>query len=90
MTGRLIDADKLETHEQLEPMGNGMYDYVQVVYKDDIDTQPTVEAIPISYIQNQIERLERSKTESYHAICYRHLIEEWKMEDGREERGKSR
>ena len=46
---------------------------------------PTVEAIPISYIQNQIERWERSKTESYHAICYRHLIEEWEMERRKEE-----
>lgn len=83
---RLINADKLETHEQLEGLGNGMYDYVEVVYKDDIDAQPTVEAIPISYIQNQIERWERSKTESYHAICYRHLIEEWKMEEKKEEK----
>lgn len=40
---RLIDADALETHEQLEPMGNGMYEYVQVVYKDDIDDAPTIE-----------------------------------------------
>lgn len=38
-----IDADALETHEQLEPMGNGMYEYVQVVYKDDIDNAPTIE-----------------------------------------------
>lgn len=48
---------------------------------------PTVEAIPISYIQNQIERWERSKTESYHAICYRHLIEEWEMETRKENGG---
>ena len=40
---RPIDADALETHEQLEPMGNGMYEYVQVVYKDDIDDAPTIE-----------------------------------------------
>ena len=41
---RLIDADALETHEQLEPMGNGRYEYVQIVYKDDIDAAPTIEA----------------------------------------------
>lgn len=40
---RLIDADKLETHEQLEPLGNGKYEYVEVVYKDDIDDAHTIE-----------------------------------------------
>ena len=40
---RLIDADRLETHEQLEPFGNGNYEYVEVVYKDDIDDAPTIE-----------------------------------------------
>ena len=40
---RLIDADALEPHEQLEPMGNGRYEYVQIVYKDDIDAAPTIE-----------------------------------------------
>lgn len=44
---RLIDADALETHEQLEPMGNGQYEYVEVVYKDDIDDAPTVDAIEV-------------------------------------------
>lgn len=41
---RLIDADKLETHEQLESFGNGNYEYVEVVYKDDIDDAPTIES----------------------------------------------
>lgn len=40
---RLIDADALETHEQLEPCGNGKYEYSEVVYKDDIDNAPTIE-----------------------------------------------
>ena len=43
---RLIDADKLEAHEQLSPLGNGMYDSTFVVYKDDIDEQPTVDVCP--------------------------------------------
>lgn len=43
---RLIDADALKPHEQLEPMGNGRYEYVEVVYKDDIDDAPTIEAEP--------------------------------------------
>lgn len=41
---RLIDADALETHEQIESLGNGMYEYVQVVYKNDIDAAPTIES----------------------------------------------
>ena len=48
---RLIDADALETHEQIEPLGNGKYEYVEVVYKDDIDNAPTIEPqkwIPVS------------------------------------------
>ena len=45
MTGRLIEADKLETHEQLEGLGNGMYEYVKIVYKDDIDVAPTIAAL---------------------------------------------
>lgn len=40
---RLIDADRLEPHEQIEPFGNGNYEYVEVVYKDDIDSAPTIE-----------------------------------------------
>ena len=44
---RLIDADALEPHEQLEPMGNGQYEYVEVVYKDDIDDAPTIDAVPV-------------------------------------------
>ena len=40
---RPIDADRLETHEQLEPFGNGNYEYVEVVYKNDIDDAPTIE-----------------------------------------------
>lgn len=44
---RLIDADALEPHEQLEPMGNGEYEYVEVVYKDDIDDAPTIDAVEV-------------------------------------------
>ena len=40
---RLIDADKLETHELLEPLGIGNYEYAEVVYKDDIDDAHTIE-----------------------------------------------
>ena len=39
---RLIDADKLETHKQLKPFENGNYEYIEIVYKDDIDDAPTI------------------------------------------------
>lgn len=52
-----------------------------IVPSSEIKNAPTVDAIPIEYIKNQIGRWERSKCQSYHAICYRHLIEEWKMEN---------
>lgn len=47
--------------------------------------QPTADAVPVEYIFKQIVKLERSKGQSYHAICYRHLIEVWQMENEREE-----
>lgn len=40
---RLIDADTIEWHEQLSPMGNGQYEYARVAYMDDIDVMPTIE-----------------------------------------------
>jgi len=39
---RLIDADALKTYEQLEPMGNGNYKSVLIVYKKDIEAAPTI------------------------------------------------
>ena len=39
---RLIDADALEFHEMIAPLGNGRYEDVEIVYKDDIDNAPTI------------------------------------------------
>ena len=44
---RLIDADKIEPHKQLESLGNGQYEYVRVAYMDDIDVLPTVDAVEV-------------------------------------------
>jgi len=44
---RLIDADKIEPHEQLESLGNGQYEYVRVAYMDDIVMLPTVDAVEV-------------------------------------------
>lgn len=59
---RLIDADALEYHKQLECMGNGQYEDVKVVYECDIDNAPTIDAEPVvhckdckHYIDPQIE-----------------------------------
>lgn len=61
---RLIDADKLETHEQLESLGNGKYEYVEVVYKDDIDNAPTIE--PERKRGQWIKNIERFGDNTYH------------------------
>lgn len=44
---RLIDADALEYHKQLECMGNGQYEDVKVVYECDIDNASTIDAEPV-------------------------------------------
>lgn len=75
---RMINMDKLL--QSFETDSPEKVRFSETMIRNIIELQPTVEAIPISYIQNQIERWERSKTESYHAICYRHLIEEWEIE----------
>lgn len=44
---RYIDADALESHEMIIPTGGGQYEYAEVVYKDDIDEQPTADVRPV-------------------------------------------
>lgn len=44
---RLIDAEALEYHKQLECMGNGQYEDVKVVYECDIDNAPTIDAVEV-------------------------------------------
>lgn len=79
---RLIDAEHLKWNVGGIKCGTLTVAYLNWILEHE---EPTVEAIPIEYINNQIGRWERSKCESYHAICYRHLIEEWKMENERKE-----
>lgn len=52
---RLIDADALSRHKQLEAMGNGKYEDVEVVYANDIYNAPTIDAVP----RKDYEELER-------------------------------
>lgn len=46
---RLIDADALQKHKQLEAFGNGQYEDVEIVYGNDIDNAPTIEAEPVKH-----------------------------------------
>lgn len=70
---RLIDANILEPHEQMEPMGNGMYEYVEVVYKDDIDDAPTIDAVPVVRCKDCVYCTIQNTKYNY-AICQRHNI----------------
>lgn len=42
---RLIDADALPRHKQLEAMGNGQYEEVEIVYGTDIDNASTINGV---------------------------------------------
>lgn len=76
---RLIDADSIPW--EVDGVGE-----IPVITKEEIDEMPTVDAVPVEYILKQIVRLERSKGQSYHAICYRNLVEAWKMRNERKEK----
>lgn len=49
---RLIDADALPRKKQLEAFGNGQYEDVEIVYGNDIDNAPTVDAVPKQHLVN--------------------------------------
>ena len=82
---RLVDADKMlkriESWNTSDAMDKALYNFTL----NWIVEQHTIDAVPVEYILKQIAKLERSKGQSYHAICYRHLIEVWEMENEREE-----
>lgn len=48
---RLIDADALPREKQLEAFGNGQYEDVEIVYGNDIDNAPTVDAVSLEDYQ---------------------------------------
>lgn len=60
---RLIAADKIESHEQLEPYGNGKYEYVRVAYMDDIDNLPPVTTLYGYNIESLVSVAEIMKRE---------------------------
>lgn len=42
---RLIDAEKIPYHKQLEAQGNGQYEDVEVAYKSEIDAVPSLKEL---------------------------------------------
>ena len=57
---RPIDADAIKPHKQLEPLGDGKYVCVHVAYMDDIDAMPTVDAVPVEWVRDEIDWLKGS------------------------------
>ena len=49
---RLIDADAIPYTEYDVSYGDGMYDTANGVYESEIDAMPTIDAIPIEWIEN--------------------------------------
>ena len=74
---RLIDAGELlALIDKFDTNGHPIAKALRVM----INGQPTVEAIPIEYIEREIDAWNRTKVQAYHAICYRHLIDDWRRE----------
>ena len=77
---RLINAEEIKYTEQDEPCGNGMYNTVRVAYECDIDATPTIEAIPVKWIDEWLGY--RSEWER-HGV--KSLLRDWGKEQRREE-----
>ena len=85
---RLIDADELKKNNRTA-LGN------VVVTEKDIDNEPTVDAIPIDYIKEQIEMYDELSDirddrwgDIYHTFSQllRGLIAHWRKDNGRFEK----
>ncbi len=70
---RLIDADILlgyvNKYDRGQPIGKAL--------RAMLEKSPTVDAIPINWIKEQIDGWEKSQPNAWHIIAYRHLIEDW-------------
>lgn len=89
---RLIDADAIQYEEMDVPYGDGMYDVARIVYEGGIDAMPTVEAIPIAWLQAKADswnaELKTACPEDAEIIRhirqkYIGIIEQWRKEDGK-------
>ena len=85
MTGRLIDANKIKytmlykedwiTNTGIEKQG---------VWKDQIDAMPTVDAIPVEWIENIIAMAKKVYADKF-AESLELMIEDWREEQRKEE-----
>lgn len=73
MTMRLIDADALfmeNMRTMLEPLGNGQYEEVKIVYFRDIENAPTIDAVPVVRCKECVYRPCKQMPYSYdHDYC---------------------
>ena len=86
---RLIDADKITFFNCLAKTGNAVCCHAEgITSKLGIEMQPTVNAIPIEFIKQQLEKEEyRTFLVDYieWGSCLHWLIEVWEKENGRSE-----
>ena len=76
---RLIDADKLEAYGTTVPKECNAEDYISGVRDvlEHIDSMPTVEAIPIEHIKEEISVIEKA-IEEYGGISeYDDMVNAW-------------
>ena len=86
---RLIDADKITFFDCLAKSGNSVCCHAKgIISKDGIDMQPTVEAIPIKWIKNEIGcSIGAVRDDDYdcdydYAACILQLLDRWEKENG--------
>lgn len=71
----MIDADAIEYDTWGLPRGNGMYEDEDVTFKSRIDSMPTIEAVPVEWINQYIaDDTNGRKIELQHI---RRMLEAW-------------
>lgn len=80
---RLIDADKITFFDCLAKKGNSVCCHAKgIVSKDGIDAQPTVEAIPIEWLDTYCTDSDIGLRDN-DPIAIRKLVEDWREEEAR-------
>lgn len=83
---RLVNVDDLDYDRQLESMGDGQYEYVDIAYRSDIDALPTVNvekvirkaAKKLAYIHERIDLYGDRDDLHSEEYWYEYLLdEEW-------------
>lgn len=82
---RLIDAEGIKYITFTESKGNGIYEKVDMVERDVIDMMPTVDAIPVEWIEKW--RVEKGRHMSERLVAGK-IIVDWKWSLSEEDRKK--